>query len=66
LNLYIGVFFAEIVITIVEMLLYIFVLKTKNGERCKLRNAMYGITANVSSYLIGVYIWEYLEKIFSL
>lgn len=54
--------FAEIAIVLIEMLLFIFLFK----EQSKLRRAMYGIVANIASFIVGFFLWGLLGMILSM
>ncbi len=53
LPLAVIMFFMEIIITIVESVFYLFTLRSRSGEKRKLKNFLYGIVSNVFSAVMG-------------
>ncbi len=52
-------FFFELLITIVESLVYANILKDAEGRQHKVKGFIYGVVANMSSILIGIFLLEF-------
>ncbi|HAF26322.1 MAG TPA: hypothetical protein DCG85_03290 [Lachnospiraceae bacterium] len=52
-------FIAEIIIVIVEAIVYILTLVNKEGEHPRLRSFFYAVTANIVSAVMGVFVFFY-------